>query len=569
MIGRYTHDDIADDEDYGDDLNDEQQVQPPPKPQPTELRATITAKDTKDTGAGERFESLSDPAAAAGGFESLPGEPAPERHLPSTEDYKPTTPDWSVLGRKLLGGFIDQINPVPILRQLYAETEKAGAGGLKQLETAAQAPLGATTAANIVGGTTRMMAAPATALGATVWQAGKGTLAAAKEQYEKADKAFSEGRYSEALGHFMAGNLPVLGPAAADVGEAIGSGEPEKVAEGVGGALGMIAPMGAVEVGTKAAKAAAPFVKRLADVKAVHAIAPQLGKDRWMYVAKAMEPEVRAAVESAPEFAGVKNIDTAMQMSTERLKTANKALQAAYDAIPPGTTYSTAPVIKRIDDAIRKLTPGGVESETVADRLKALKQARKEVVDLGPTASPGDLRQLRINWDVGAEKEFTPSIQQGSAESRQAGKGWADARGALQSYLSEQLPHTRDLNATYSLWKNITDVLSATVQTETGRATVGRHMVGSIAGTEIAGHLLGAPGWLSGWLIGPFVNAIHETGYTGKIATTRGLARLAELLEKGGSQSQIMSTVRGLAATTGTMKELNAAIQAGKEKEQQ
>ena len=62
------------------------------------------------------------------------------------------------------------------------------------------------------------------------------------EQWEKAGAAGNEGRWSEAIGHGLAGSLPLVGPAAANIGEKIGAGD---VAGGLGSATGLIASIGA------------------------------------------------------------------------------------------------------------------------------------------------------------------------------------------------------------------------------------------------------------------------------------------------------------------------------------
>ena len=60
------------------------------------------------------------------------------------------------------------------------------------------------------------------------------------DQFGKAKQAFSEGRYSEAAGHGVASALPMIGPAAANAGEQIGSGD---VAGGLGAGVGLLAPV--------------------------------------------------------------------------------------------------------------------------------------------------------------------------------------------------------------------------------------------------------------------------------------------------------------------------------------
>jgi hypothetical protein len=69
----------------------------------------------------------------------------------------------------------------------------------------------------------------------------EGAVDAAAQQFRKAGDAYQEGRYSEAVGHGLAGAVPFVGPAAAEAGEQIGRGD---VAGGVGSAAGLVVPFG-------------------------------------------------------------------------------------------------------------------------------------------------------------------------------------------------------------------------------------------------------------------------------------------------------------------------------------
>jgi hypothetical protein len=71
------------------------------------------------------------------------------------------------------------------------------------------------------------------------------------EEAKKTGEAFSEGRYSEAVGHGLATILPVLGPAAARIGEEIA--ETGDVATGVGRGVGLAAPVAAARPLARAA----------------------------------------------------------------------------------------------------------------------------------------------------------------------------------------------------------------------------------------------------------------------------------------------------------------------------
>jgi hypothetical protein len=73
----------------------------------------------------------------------------------------------------------------------------------------------------------------------------------AKDQFQKAMNAFRLGRYSEAAGHGAAAALPIVGPAAANAGEQIASGD---VAGGLGKGTGLVANVvGPTAVANKAA----------------------------------------------------------------------------------------------------------------------------------------------------------------------------------------------------------------------------------------------------------------------------------------------------------------------------
>lgn len=72
----------------------------------------------------------------------------------------------------------------------------------------------------------------------------KGILGTHAEQFKKGYQAYKDGRISEAVGHTIAGALPLVGPQAAAIGEQAGSGD-------LSGALGSLAGMAAPVVGGK------------------------------------------------------------------------------------------------------------------------------------------------------------------------------------------------------------------------------------------------------------------------------------------------------------------------------
>lgn len=144
--------------------------------------------------------------------EAAPRKPA------ATEDYLPPETSWMDSATNFVKNFAHNVDPRPALEALY-DVQKGILGG--DLDALTRT----TDRAKALGG-------------------------AQLEQFKKAKRDYDAGRYSEAIGHTMAGALPLLGPAAATAGEQIGTGD---VAGGMGGAAGLLTPFGA-KYGVEAAR---------------------------------------------------------------------------------------------------------------------------------------------------------------------------------------------------------------------------------------------------------------------------------------------------------------------------
>ncbi len=90
----------------------------------------------------------------------------------------------------------------------------------------------------------------------------------------KAYDLAKQGRYSEAVGHFAAGVLPLIGPPAAHAGERIASGD---VAGGLGEGVGLIAPavLPVAKAGAGAATETARAIPGVTEVLERGATAPR------------------------------------------------------------------------------------------------------------------------------------------------------------------------------------------------------------------------------------------------------------------------------------------------------
>jgi hypothetical protein len=103
---------------------------------------------------------------------------------------------------------------------------------------------------------------------------------AQQDQYEKARRAFQEGRWSEGLGYTAAWLMPLIGPAAAETGETIGRGE---IARGTGQAVGILAPFGAKSALGRAGQVAADAGERvsaLGEKTYARGMTPSTGREK-------------------------------------------------------------------------------------------------------------------------------------------------------------------------------------------------------------------------------------------------------------------------------------------------
>lgn len=123
-------------------------------------------------------------------------------------------------------GLVESVNPIPVLKAFAADT---GAHWAKAQQAAAAGDYGGAVLQ-------ALNAHPVTGAGRVAMQIGQ----AQWDQLRKARDDFKRGRITEAQGRFLAGLLPLLGPAAANAGETIAGGE---FARGAGQATGVLAPM--------------------------------------------------------------------------------------------------------------------------------------------------------------------------------------------------------------------------------------------------------------------------------------------------------------------------------------
>lgn len=193
------------------------------------------------------------------------------------------------------------------------------------------------------------------------------------QQFSQAGQAFTEGRMSEALGHGMAGVLPVIGPAAAGAGEQIASGD---VAGGLGTGLGLMAAtvgpraktvaketvrIGS-EIAPKAAARVAGWAERGAAERVADVMSPKVGPNKTRFGNQAEKVAPAVARDLATDGAPLTREGFRTQIQG-KLAEAEAGLDAAADARNATAPIETRTIIDALREKRRQLTAEAVQAD--------------------------------------------------------------------------------------------------------------------------------------------------------------------------------------------------------------
>ena len=221
---------------------------------------------------------------------------------------------------------------------------------------------------------------------------------------------------------------------------------------------------------------------------------------------------------------------------------AGESLDEVLSKIPKETRVSAKPVLKALRDAKAQFMVDGVAVEPGA--VKAIDDVIDTVRDLGPKVSFESMRSLRQILDKSVAKSKGFLMDEAGTFSVMAKR---EASNAIRRELASKFPDLAKVNAEYSFWKNVDDVLSATAQRTAGQSKpLGEQIFGAagIAGGMATGGLSGAVGGAvlmsnlrkamtsTGWnTVGALVkNKIADAIASGKFEAASGF--LARVIEK-------------------------------------
>lgn len=421
-------------------------------------------------------------------------------------------------------------------------------------------------------------------------ETGKAMYGAQMNQLDKAKQAFSEGRYSEMVGHGAAAALPLVGPVAAEAGEQIGAGD---IAGGLGKMTGIVMPFGMASAAKRFGLRVMPnkladsldagAAARVADVMSpkssaqkglrmtakAEKIAPDLVKDggtsAWSRsgLKDNFSAKFDEAALSLDEAADARNAgkpyDTAEIMGALRAERAKLTAQP-FDADLPARKVVTTES-KILDGSGRPIRSTRQHAEPVGQevvphhnksQVAEIDRAIAEVEALGPIAPYESLRRIRASYDKPAQVKYNPAMTPDFLANQSVAEGAANVTGVIRDVLAKGDPETAAANAQYSLYKSARDIVTAAEELEKARPKVGRRLMSQLTGSMIGGQAGGTTGAIAGFALGPMVDSMMSAGVTTQLQTARLMSEMAKAI-RGGNQTkalQLQFKLRDLAKQT-------------------
>ena len=223
--------------------------------------------------------------------------------------------------------------------------------------------------------------------------------------------------------------------------------------------------------------------------------------------------------------------------AAENVDKADTALSNAYNSLPQGTQSDWQPVLKTLQNQKDALTVNGVVLDN--GKYNALHKIQTDLLQVaggeagvakGLAVPVSDARAARQILDS-AIKEKTSTFGITGAES-DAVNAQKVAANAIRGQLATEHPDIAVLNKQFSFWKNVQDVVGATIQRTKGQSGLTGDLAAG-AGAVIGGENGGGLGDIIGSsLVGKLLaSAIKSTAWR----TTSAVAKsnLADVLSSG------------------------------------
>ena len=326
-----------------------------------------------------------------------------------------------------------------------------------------------------------------------------GLVNAQADQFAKAKEDAAAGRHIAGIGHTAAGMLPLIGPTAANIGDAVGEGN-------YAGAAG------------QATLAALPLLKPAKILNPVASVLTNRAAKRALESIGGGAPgsiKLLKTLEQNPGLIEDLGVGTRRTLAETAKGIKNRYGKTVEDFQTIGVPVDKSQAVKAIQDRAAQevaqfpsSAPGGPPVEISGNpALKRSLDKNADLLNQIPNDAPaGELFKLRKQLGGPARKAYARQVGDTPPPSVEAA---GLSRDELSKALHSALPETKAADAAYSNWKNISTRLGRQADidaSQSGKAAFGDYLKGRLVAGVIGGSgagLLGGPaGAGTGALIG-------------------------------------------------------------------
>lgn len=222
-------------------------------------------------------------------------------------------------------------------------------------------------------------------------------------------------------------------------------------------------------------------------------------------------------IEKAPSFFSRKGLQEVAKASIQKT---GDLLEEALKVIKPNATSPTEPILNAIERAKNEFVVDGKVIN--AEPYQKLNSIQEIVRQFGDNISDQSLKKIRQIWDTAVTaggKTFGRTISEGTQLSAQR-----EGANAIRNELAKKYPEVAKVNAEYSFWKNVDQIIGATLERTKSQVGGLRRPI-----ARVAGEVVGLPG-----------------GPVGSVVTGEVASRLQQLFDSALYNRVAMSTKREL-----------------------
>lgn len=298
-----------------------------------------------------------------------------------------------------------------------------------------------------------------------------------------------------------------------------------------------------------AAQAADALERRSGNLSA-RVFGPTVGPNRygWGNEARKVGPEMLRRTTSLTREGIAQEVESMRQRF-------NASLNGAYEVQSGGTRLKTAPVKNNLLAEIKSLSMQDKHGEWMplqgnAERVGALRSALVELDQLPATLDSSQVRQLRQSWDRLAQQVWEPKTNAGWDKVREAGKGYATSRTALNDAAMKVYPQLQQPAKDASFSISASDLMLALEESESARSKVGRSAITAAGGAAVGAAHGGSIEAALGAMVAPIIESLatEKVLPAVKIAAARKMAQLAQEIRTKGQTPAAMQIVGELRA---------------------